>query len=177
MNMPYEKSQNHLGAAAITFVHSMASILFPTCSRDSCSDVASINVHCKAECLSGSYKEAIKTNPTIDSSNSWRDHPFSDIIVYQSKACSSSLSSRKRWGQWSCLLFRQLIRPWYQGSPCDESVIVNRRNSCFTQTFGTTFSFFPWLYSDFATAVSSRWSVLGSSFCQKHSFSAAVPGE
>ena len=35
-------------------------------------------------------------------------------------------------------------------------------------TFGTTLSFFPWLYSDLAIALSSLWSTLGSSFWKAH---------
>ncbi len=63
MNMPYVKSRNYLGAAAITSVHSMASILLPTCSSDSCSNFASINVYFEVECLAGSYGEAMEANP------------------------------------------------------------------------------------------------------------------
>ena len=59
----------YLGAAATTSVHSMAFILLVTCSSDSCSDDASVNVYSEVECLAGSYGEAIEANPIINSSN------------------------------------------------------------------------------------------------------------
>ena len=66
MDMPYVKSRSYLGAAAITSVHSMASILLPTCSRDRCSDVASVNVYSEVERLAKSYGEAIEANPIVN---------------------------------------------------------------------------------------------------------------
>ena len=69
MNMPDEKSRNYLGAAAITSIHTMASVLFPTCSSDSCANVASVDVYSEVECLAGSYGEAIEAELLINNSN------------------------------------------------------------------------------------------------------------
>lgn len=88
------------------------------------------------------------------------------LIGCLSKACSSLRSSRIHSNQLSGLQSQPLGHQWYQGWPtCSLSAHCSLGAMYSRLTLGTTFSFFPWLYSDLATAVSKRWSVLMSSFC------------